>query len=64
MIVPCCRLCGQGLVNPRPARLDQSGDTYLPAKSWECVNQGCRCAGENLAALTLPTGEPWLPRRS
>ena len=62
MSAPLCRLCGHDLVYPRPAKLDQSGDTYLPATSWDCVNQACRCSGEGLVALTLPTGEPWRSR--
>lgn len=56
MRCPACRPTKRGeappeMLGPRPARLDQSGDTYLNAEAWVCPS--CDLI------ITRPTSFEW-----
>lgn len=53
---PKCPECHCELALLGAGRLDQSGNTSLPARRWCCESEPCQ-AREIL--VTLPTGERW-----
>ncbi len=48
-----CPGCSDGMQVAAPAKIDQSGSSYLPALAWSCD----KCQRVD----TVRTGEPWKP---
>lgn len=57
-----CLVCGgtEFVLTDETGRLDQSGQSYLPANVYRCVSEKPPCCGQTY--VTLATGEPFRAR--
>lgn len=49
-----CTICGSNLRDVGEEKLDQSGETYLPARKYQCTNNVCATE-----TAIFKTGEPY-----